>query len=62
LLNGKFLNAHLYDEEKYDISKSSAAWSYDKVIVDGRSKPIVYGPEPKNNKLKMSAWVNEENI
>ncbi|HVX92488.1 MAG TPA: hypothetical protein VHA74_00030 [Candidatus Dojkabacteria bacterium] len=62
MLNGKFINANLYDEEKYEISKSSSTWSYDKLVVDGRSKPIVYGPEPKNNKLRMSAWVNEENI
>ena len=61
ILSAKFLNANLYDEEKYEVSKSTTPWSYDKVIVDGRSKPIVYGPEPKNNKLKMSAWINEEN-
>jgi hypothetical protein len=35
--------------------------SFNRVHIDARLKPIVYGPEPRRNLVKLSAWLDEEN-
>jgi hypothetical protein len=33
---------------------------YTSLIVDGRYKPVVYGPDPKTNRAKISEWFDEK--
>ncbi len=62
LFDGKFVNSAYIDGDsvkKSDlfemISQPNAA-SYAKVIIDGRFKPVVYGPNAKANSKKLNRW------
>ena len=32
---------------------------YDSILVDGRPRPIVYGPDVYTNRSKLSMWLND---
>lgn len=35
--------------------------SYSSFVIDGRHKPVVYGPDVRSNRFKMNSWINENN-
>ncbi|KKR06321.1 MAG: hypothetical protein UT34_C0001G0361 [candidate division WS6 bacterium GW2011_GWF2_39_15] len=56
-IKGEFIKgSSLYSEFKYGLIVGKR--KYNSVIVDSRYRPIIYGPEPKDNHIKMSSWMN----
>ncbi|MBI2356596.1 hypothetical protein HYV12_00855 [Candidatus Dojkabacteria bacterium] len=54
---GEFVkSSSIYSEFKYNLIISKK--KYNSLLIDGRYRPIVYGPEPKNNHIKISQWLN----
>ncbi len=56
-ISGEFIkSSSIYSEFKYGLIVGKK--KYNSVIIDSRYRPIVYGPEPKNNNIKISGWIN----
>lgn len=56
-IHGEFIKgSSLYSEFKYNLVIGKK--KYNSVVIDSRYRPIVYGPDPKSNQIKMSNWVN----
>lgn len=55
-LKGAYLDN--YGERVSFISNPEKVW-YKGIVMDGRYKPVVYGPEPRVNRDKISEWFDE---
>lgn len=56
-ITGKFLkDSSLYSEFDYNLIFGKK--KYKSIIIDSRYRPIVYGPDAKNNHIKMREWFN----
>lgn len=54
LKNGAYING----EQKHDFVSSSSGVIYSELVVDGRFRPVVYGPKVKDNRVKLQKWLN----
>lgn len=59
-LEGKFEKGFkLVDSNKLSFISNPDKIFYKGLFVDGRSKPVVYGPDPRTNYAKLRAWLGE---
>lgn len=61
VFEGKFVNnAKTVDnKEKISFVSSRASTLYDRIVVDSRIKPVVYGPNSYANRDKLKSWFDE---
>lgn len=61
LFDGRFVNGAkmVNDEIKVSFISSRASILYNRVVVDGRVKPVIYGPDSYANRNKLKSWFDE---
>ncbi len=57
----KLINSAYIDKygEKLSFISNPSKVHYNGIVVDGRYKPVVYGPDFRNNRVKLIEWFNE---
>jgi hypothetical protein len=63
ILTGRFVQGSFWGEkfQTFEIFSDPKTVSYKELIIDGRSKPVIYGPDSRSNLYKLNAWINENN-
>jgi hypothetical protein len=59
---GNFIKGAYLDKygEKISFISNPEKIKYRSLIIDGRYKPVVYGPDPKSNRAKINEWFDEK--
>lgn len=62
-VTGKFVQGALWGNkyQTFELYSDPRSVTYLELIIDGRPKPVVYGPDPRSNRFKLSGWINENN-
>ena len=59
IIEGIFKNsAYLNGETHHDFVSSPTSTIYTNIAIDARFRPIVYGPNIKDNRVKLQKWLN----
>lgn len=60
-ISGRFVQGAFWGEkyQTFEIYSDPRNVTYSRLVVDGRSKPVVYGPDLRTNKFKINQWLNE---
>lgn len=60
-VSGKFIQGAYWGEghKDFEVFSDPGNVSYKALVVDCRPKPIVYGPDSRTNRAKLSTWINE---
>jgi hypothetical protein len=56
-IKGAYLDNH---GERVSFISNPEKVMYKSLIIDGRYKPVVYGPDPKTNRAKINEWFDEK--
>lgn len=60
-VTGKFIQGAFWGDkyETFELYSDERTVTYSELIIDGRTKPVVYGPDARTNRLKINGWINE---
>lgn len=63
IVSGKFVQGTYWGKNymDFEIFSDPSNVTYSNLVIDGRPRPIVYGPDNRSNKFKINQWIDESN-
>lgn len=56
--NGAYMR-NTENEKEISFVSTPEKQAYDSILIDGRPKPVIYGPDVYSNRIKLQMWIND---